>query len=75
MLPSPLASLPKSLGFSDKVKKGFFPYEFVKEDTLGYVDPIPSKEYFGCDTFTESKKNRNLTFFMTNIEIEGIIIS
>ena len=63
MLPAPLASLPKSLGFSDRVKKGFFPYDFVKEDTLGYVGPIPSKEYFGYDTFTEAKKQEFDLFY------------
>ena len=46
LMPGALSKLPLTMGFSDKVKKGFFPYEFASIDNLDYEGVIPAKEFF-----------------------------
>lgn len=32
--------------FNVQTKKGYFPYEFVKDDNLNYIGPLPPQYYF-----------------------------
>lgn len=46
----PLRKLPSTFDFSDRVKKGDFPYKFNRPENQNYVGKVPSLEFFGYET-------------------------
>ncbi len=69
-IPMRLALLPKAFGFS--AKKGYFPYDFYRHDTLDYIGPHPPPETYGvgrmkgkeADDFLEWYAKQTGTFNM-----------
>jgi hypothetical protein len=35
----------KSLGLIESISKSFFPYDFVCQETLNYIGPVPNEKY------------------------------
>ena len=48
-IPSRLAEFPKAFGITE-MKKGYFPYLFIKEANFNYIGPLPPKEDFCYNT-------------------------
>ena len=42
----PLDKLPKAFGLNISLKKGIFPFLFIKKENFNYEGPIPAKEFF-----------------------------
>ena len=53
--PCSLDKLPKMFGIAE-LKKGFFPHNFNVPENFSYVGPYPSKEFYGYQFFSQSKK-------------------
>ena len=46
LMPAPLSKLPKTMGFCEKVSKGFFSYRFLTIESINYCGAIPDKSDF-----------------------------
>jgi len=60
LLPDSLDNLSKSFG--SKTKKGLFPYDFVKTNTLNYVGNTPSIEYYKVKNKIISHEDYNVLY-------------
>ena len=46
LMPAPQSKLPKTMGFCEKVSKGFFPYRFLTLESINYCGAIHDKSHF-----------------------------
>ena len=70
----PLRDLPDVFGISN-LRKQFFPYSFLKPETLNYVGPIPELKYFQTGEYDQEmetwyEQNKHKTFYCKNTLIE-----
>lgn len=57
LFPLPLANLPKSFGFENKVVKGHWPHYFKKECHYNYISTqLPPIEFYGIDDVLPEKR-------------------
>ena len=52
----PLAKLPKSFGFEQRVLKGHFPYLFNTPENAGYVGPTPQLHFYGHENMKPAQQ-------------------
>jgi hypothetical protein len=60
-LPMALRKLPEAFGLSQR--KSWYPHYFNTAENLGYVGPMPSKEFFGHDEMGESERRDFLSWY------------
>ncbi|XP_074109281.1 uncharacterized protein LOC141534036 [Cotesia typhae] len=49
----PLSALPKSFGFEDKMRKGYFPHFFNSRANQDYIGVMPDKEFYSFNSMSE----------------------
>ncbi|CAD6239806.1 GSCOCG00012572001-RA-CDS [Cotesia congregata] len=50
---APLSALPKSFGFEDKMRKGYFPHFFNSRANQYYIGVMPDKQFYGFNSMSE----------------------
>ncbi|XP_044594829.1 uncharacterized protein LOC123272194 [Cotesia glomerata] len=50
---APLSALPKSFGFEDKMRKGYFPHFFNTRANQDYIGVMPDKQFYGFNSMSE----------------------
>lgn len=60
-----LRNFPDAFGFED-ISKGWFPYEFLNEDTLNYVGPMPDENYFAFDSMKPKERLKGKNWHRQN---------
>ncbi|XP_074115793.1 uncharacterized protein LOC141538310 [Cotesia typhae] len=48
-----LSALPKSFGFEDKMRKGYFPHFFNSRANQDYIGVMPDKQFYGFNSMSE----------------------
>ncbi|XP_057711360.1 uncharacterized protein LOC130928654 [Corythoichthys intestinalis] len=57
-----LSSMPKTLGYEDKMK-GYFPHLFSSQENLNYVGPYPAPEFYSIDRMSEIEREKFLDWY------------
>lgn len=57
-----LRGFPKAFGIKE-MSKGYFPYRFLRQETRGYIGPIPEIEWFDFDHLKEKDKEDALKWY------------
>ncbi|XP_055334971.1 uncharacterized protein LOC129586016 [Paramacrobiotus metropolitanus] len=70
-MPRSLAELPKDLGISHLVLKGFFPYLFNTPENENYIGPVPAKEFFNTERMSASKISEFEQWYTNAVHIFG----